>query len=143
LAQENKQLIGTLFERLFSKLFGAKEVPGSGNQPFRKMDTESGAFILWSLKATNKKSFSITRKDLDEVYEAVRGLGGVGSDTVAGLAICFVEGDEPKPTDKIVAVIDIHDYVAQLEQKPEIFKPDKSTSKYARAAIPQLFRQDA
>lgn len=143
MATENKQLIGGLFEKMFAKLFGAKEVPGSGNQPFRKLDTEQGSFILWSLKATHKKSFSVTKKDLEEAYEAVRGLGGVGSDTIAGLAICFVEGDEPKPTDKIVVVLDIHDYISQLKEKPEIFKASKSDEKYARAAVPQLLRQDA
>lgn len=141
MAQEDKQLIGRLFESLFVKIFGGKEVPGSGNQAFRKLDTEQGSFILWSLKATKKKSFSLTKADLDEAYEAVRGLGGVGSETIAGLAICFVEGDEPKPTDKIFAVIDMHDYVSQLKEKPEVFKASKADEKYARADVPQLLRQ--
>lgn len=133
--------IGTQFEKLFAKLFGGKEVPGSGNQPFRKMDTEQGTFILWSLKATSQESFRITKKDLDEVYEAVRGLGGVGSGTVAGLAICFVEGDEPTSSDKIFAVLDMDDYVMQLKEKPEIFSPSKADIKYAKAKVPQLLRQ--
>lgn len=138
----DKIKIGGLFERLFAKLFGGTPVPGSGNGAFRKLDTEQGSFILWSLKATSKESFSLTKKDMQEVYEAIRGLGGVGGSTIGGLVICFVEGEEPSATDEMFAVINIHDFVSLLKEKPEIFQSSKADNKYATAAIPQLFRQN-
>lgn len=130
-----------MFETLFAKKYKSKKVPGSGNQPFRKMDIE-GNSLLWSLKATKNESFRITKKDLKEVYDAVKGSGGVGGTIIPGLAICFVEGDEPKPSDKIMAIIDMDDLVAISEQEIKLFELSKSKEKQSIAKIPSLFREN-
>ena len=132
--------IGRKFESLFAKLFGGTEVPGSGNQPFRKMDIE-GDSLLWSLKATKKESFRLNKKDLKEVYEAVRGPGGVGGSVIPGLAICFVEGEEPSTKDEIFAVIPMNDLVALFEDEAKIFENTKPKEKLKKTEIPTLFRE--
>lgn len=57
--------IGRQFEEELSEEFGLVRIPGSGNQPWWKLDVAGKGFRL-SLKATGNKSASIKASDIDE-----------------------------------------------------------------------------
>ena len=124
---------GRKFEGNFAKLFGGKEVPGSGNGRFFKLDVRDSKF-LWSLKWTGKKSFSIKNDDLKEVEKEVYGPGGLGHEYVPGLAT-ELEGE-------IYATIKMDDLVKLLEQDAKVFEPDKARAKRERAKVPSLLRKE-
>lgn len=70
--------IGTEFEEELSKEFGIAQVSGSGNQWHSKLDL-SGRGAKWSLKATSKKSLSISQSIIDEAVHACEAVGGDGT----------------------------------------------------------------
>src|SRR6187401_599879 len=98
--------IGRLFEKLFAKSHNLKEQPGSGNGKFFKLDVVGKAF-LYSLKATKNKSFSITKRDLDEVRDATKGPGGTGA--IPALVTCLVQGEEPSRSDPVYITLEFED----------------------------------
>jgi hypothetical protein len=134
-----KQEIGRLWETLFQKLYGGRKQPASGSTPYYKLDIE-GDSLLWSLKATSNESFRITKSDLTEAYDAVKGPGGTGADIIPAMAICFVEGSEPKPSDTQIAILFLDDFVRLLKEHPELFELSKSEIKIATSKIPAILR---
>lgn len=131
--------IGREFEKLWVRLFGGKLQKGSGNTPYAKLDVDAHKFLL-SLKATQNKSFRITKEDLDEAKDAVYGPGGVGGEYVPALAFCLVQGDEPSPTDPIYVAIEAATLVNLLQQDVKVFAVDKETEKISIGNVPGLLR---
>ncbi len=123
---------GRSYEKDFAKRLGLKTVPGSGNQPFYKLDVE-GAKILFSLKHTENKSISLKAADLDEAKDAIYGESGIGPDYTPAMSL-QMDGEE-------YAVLRMDDLVKLLETKPEIFKPSKKNEKRARASVPAILRR--
>lgn len=78
--------IGRQFEEDLAREFGLNRVPGSGNQLHSKLDV-SGKGARWSLKATHKKSITLTQEIIDEALEACLGLNGDGSVPIWALRI--------------------------------------------------------
>lgn len=67
---------GREWESDFAEEFGLTLVPGSGSPWWSGKLDVTGEGARWSLKWTNKESFSVTRKIIREAVEATRGLGG-------------------------------------------------------------------
>lgn len=51
-----------------SKLFKGKRVPGSGNHWSKPGDVKTDNFLL-EVKQTDKKSYSLTKANLDKIYK--------------------------------------------------------------------------
>lgn len=132
--------IGTLFEELFAKLFGLKKVKASGALPFWKLDVE-GKRILLSLKATEAKSFRVTKDDLDEALDAIYGPGGLGGDYVPGMAICLVQDGVPKASDPMFIMLEANDLVRLLQEEAEVFALDKESETIQIGETPGLLRK--
>lgn len=133
--------IGIKFERLFTKIFGGKRQKGSGTLWYQRLDVE-GKSLLISLKATSHGSYRITKHDIDEAFEATKGPGGIGGDYIPLIVIDFVENNEPNSSDRMLAVINMHDLVYLLHEERELFLESKSKAKHRKAIIPSLFRQN-
>ena len=132
--------IGRQFEDLFSKKYSVSKQPNSGATPFYKMDAE-GKRLLYSLKATQKKSFRVTEDDLKEVSEAVRGIGGLSADHIPALSFSLVKGDKPRPSDPTYVVLEMGDLVSLVQEKAEVFQLDKNEKKRQLSKLPELFRK--
>jgi hypothetical protein len=137
---KNKQDIGSQFEQVFSDKYNVDKVKASGALPFWKLDADAGR-ILFSLKATSNESFRVTKKDLDEANNAIIGPGGVGGDTIPGMAICLVENEQPTANDPMYAVVPMDDLVRLLEERAEVFRASKKRERFARASVPELLRK--
>jgi hypothetical protein len=70
--------IGEKFEQELSEEFGLQKVSGSGNKWYSRLDL-FGQGARWSLKATSKKSLSISEETIVEAINACEGIGGDGS----------------------------------------------------------------
>ena len=125
----NPQEKGRLFERIWAKLLGAQPQPGSGNQWFAKMDVADGE-ILWSLKYTEKKSFSLTKELMREVEKEVT--PGV----IPGIATS-VDGEQ-------FVTLRAEDFIRLASTDAmKYITPTKAEQKRARSKVPNLFRDDA
>jgi hypothetical protein len=131
---DNKSAIGRQFEKLFAKIHGMKEQPGSGNGKFFKLDIKGKGF-LYSLKATKKKSFSITKSDLDEAIEAANKEGKTGA-----LVTSLVEGEIPQSSDPTFITLKFDDFKALVESDSKIFSASFEQEKIVNAEIPSLFK---
>ena len=131
--------LGTKFEHFFSNLHKLKRVPGSGNQPFKKLDVQ-GVNLLLELKATQNESFRLTKDILNDTYDAVYGPGGVGGDYIPAVVICLVEGDEPAASDKRYFVFEEDDIIRAFKEEREFFPASKADTRLQQAEIPGLFR---
>lgn len=131
---KTEQEKGRQFESEFASEFGGKLQPGSGNTPFYKLDVE-GKAVLNSLKYTaeKNKSIRILQSDLDEVNEAVYGIGGLGGEFTPALS--FKLGGET------YTLIKTHDLVKLLQQNIEIFAPPKNSERKAKANTTALDRR--
>ena len=138
--QPPKNKIGRLFEKVFNKKYQTDEIKNSGAGIWYKMDAENSR-LLFSLKATKNESYRLTKGDLSELNLEARGPGGLGGNIIPAMAICFVEGDEPKSSDEIIVALPMDDLVALLTEQAKVFKPTKSDEKYERAKVPSLFRK--
>lgn len=122
------QEMGRLFEKVWATLLGVKPQPGSGNQWFAKMDVADSQ-ILWSLKYTEKESFSLNKKVMREVEDAVTGT------TIPGLATS-IDGEQyvTLRADDFVRLCRSGDY--------KYIVPTKAEQKRSRSKVPSLFRED-
>lgn len=125
------QDIGGEFERSFAAKIGGKVVLGSGNQWFAKLDVGSKSF-LWSLKATAKESFSLTRGMLHETIRAVYGPGGKGGDIIPGMAVCV--------QDEEYVVLKLDDFLNLVREDIKLVKPTKRQEQKAQGSIPRFSR---
>jgi len=67
---------GRDWESDFAEEFDLQLVPGSGSPWWSGKLDVSGQGARWSLKFTNKESYSLTKKDISEALEATGGLAG-------------------------------------------------------------------
>lgn len=133
---ESPQGAGRRFERFWASLFGVKPIKGSGSLWYAKLDVGDGS-ILWSCKHTDAASFSITRELLREAQAAVTGQGGVGGDTIPGLAVAIDGGAE------VVVTLRAEDFLRLLQTSARAYiEPSKGEVKRARAALPGLLREE-
>lgn len=123
---------GRIFEKTFAKLLGAKPQKGSGSLWFAKLDIADGV-ILWSLKLTDKKSFSLKKSLMREVDQAIHGQGGIGGDVIPGVAVS-VDGEE-------YVVLRAQDFLGLVTEGVKYAPMDKAESKRARAGIPAILRE--
>lgn len=134
-----KNKIGREFEEVFADKYGVDKVKNSGAGLFFKMDAENAA-LLFSLKATANKSFSVKKDDLKEVFDAVKGPGGVGGDIIPAMCFTLLEEEKPTPSDSVFIMLDFNDLVRLLTEDRKIFKEDKVSAKYREADTPSLLR---
>lgn len=131
---ESPQKHGGRFEKFWAKLFGVEPVRGSGNQWHAKMDVGDGS-ILWSCKATVKGSFTVSKYAMREVQTAITGPGGVGGDTIPGLAV-LVDGEA-------FVVLRAEDFLRiAASDAVKYVTPSRADQKRARARIPTLLRDE-
>lgn len=125
---------GRLFERYWANLFGVEPIRGSGNQWTSKMDVIDGA-ILWSLKHTQHDSFRVTKELMREVERAINGPGGIGGNTIPGIAVSL--SGEPFVT------LRAEDFLRLLEgDASKYLAPSKGEAKRSRSKVPQIMRED-
>lgn len=87
------QEAGRAYELLFAESIGATPVHNSG-AGFSKLDARGGS-ILWSVKwAGRHKSFRVEESHFAEADRAINGPGGIGGDTIPGLAFTTENGEE-------------------------------------------------
>lgn len=122
---------GLDFERRFAETTGSDLVPASGSQWWAKLDAE-GAQILWSLKNTTKKTFSLTQALIDEGVTAVDAPGGKGDDTIPGWGIHFADED--------VVVLRLSDFVRVLGEGRKLAQKSKEEARFEASRVPALFR---
>jgi len=125
--------IGNIFEEDLSKEFGINKTINSGSFWFSKMDL-IGRGARWSLKATSKKSFSLSQ---DIINEARQACASEGSIPVWALRIGSSDYD--------VIVIGKEDF--KLLQKGDIQlingnATDKTLQRRIRANTPVLLRDN-
>lgn len=131
---ESPQRAGRRFERFWAALFGVLPVKGSGALWYAKLDVGDGS-ILWSCKHTDAASFSITRELLREAQQAVSGQGGVGGDTIPGLAVAIDGGAE------VVVALRAEDFLRLLQTSARAYiQPTKGEVKRQRSRLPALLR---
>jgi len=129
--------IGRQFEEDLAKEFGIQRVPGSGNQYHSKLDVQ-GKGARWSLKATGKKSITLTQETLDEALEACLGLNGDGSIPVWALRIETPEYD--------LVVLRKEDFKAWARGDLKIINSEKGKERVEerrrKASVPTLLQDD-
>jgi hypothetical protein len=132
---ESAQAAGRRFERFWAALFGVKPVKGSGSLWYAKMDVGDGS-ILWSCKHTDHESFSISTGLMREAQQAITGPGGVGGETLPGLAVSV--GGEAYVT------LRAEDFLRLFKTAATGYiEPSKGEAKRARARLPGLLREEA
>jgi len=131
---ESPQRHGRRFEEFWAKLFGVRPQKGSGNVWHAKMDVGDGS-ILWSCKHTDRESFSLSRQLMREAQEAITGPGGVGGQTMPGLATS-IDGE-------VFVTLRAEDFLRLISSpQARYIEPSKGEQKRARARIPSLLRDD-
>lgn len=131
--KKTPQQEGREFESRFVKKRGGRKQPGSGNTPFYKLDIDATRLLL-SLKWTEKKSFPVTASDMQEVVDAVYGLGGLGGEYTPAL-VFELEGDE-------YVTLKFDDLAKLIQEEIKVFKPSKNAEKTARADSISLLNKE-
>lgn len=131
---ETPQDAGRRFERFWASLFGVKPIKGSGALWYAKLDVGDGS-ILWSCKHTDAESFRITKDLMREVQTAIAGPGGVGGDTIPGLAVS-VDGEA-------YVTLRAEDFLRLFKTAGTGYiEPSKGEAKRARSRLPALLREE-
>lgn len=131
---ESPQQTGRRFEKFWAACFGVRPTRGSGNQWHAKMDVGDGA-ILWSCKHSDADSFRFSKELMQEAQRAVDGPGGVGGNTLPGVAVSV--GGEA------YAVLRVEDLLRLLASpQARYMTPSKGDQKRSRAKLPALLRDD-
>lgn len=131
--KKTPQQKGRDYEDFWAKKRGARKQPASGALPFWKLDVKNIKF-LFSLKNTDKKSFSLKKEDIQEMLNAVYGLGGIGGSHIPVLSV-NIDGME-------VSIMLTDDLIELTEKQEQIFDKSKNKSKTDKANIPPLLRKD-
>lgn len=125
---------GRDFEEEMERRLGLDRVPGSGNQPFWKLDL-SGLKIRLSLKFTKFKSVPLSADEIDEAVDACLGPGGTG-DTPAWLTRSCASPDYDLITFRLADVQEL------FTERRTFFKESKAAAKERTASVPPLLRDD-
>lgn len=124
---------GDAFEERFAAMIAGDVVPQSGGGRWAKMDV-GGLRILWSLKATPSASFSVRREILDEVERAVRGPGGVGGETLPGVAVELGDGT-------VVCLMEASDLLEFVRREPPSMPMSKGEARRRAASMTPIERR--
>jgi hypothetical protein len=124
---------GRRFEKFWANLFGVKPVKGSGSLWYAKLDV-ADASIMWSCKHTDDKSFRVSSDLMREAQEAVLGQGGVGGETIPGMAVS-VDGD-------VYVTLRAEDFLSLFQKEGKWIPKSKGEEKRARSRIPSLLREE-
>jgi hypothetical protein len=130
---EKPQKTGRRFEKFWASLFGVKPVKGSGSLWYAKLDV-SDASIMWSCKHTDDQSFRVSKELMREAEEAVLGQGGVGGETIPGLAVS-VDGE-------VLVTLRAEDFLRLFQSQGKWIPKSKGEEKRARSRIPSLLRDE-
>ena len=122
---------GRDYEDFWAKKRGARKQPASGALPFWKLDVKNTKF-LFSLKNTEKNSFSLKKEEVQEMINAVYGLGGIGGTHIPVLSI-NINGTE-------VSVLLTDDLIELTEKSEVVFDKTKDKQKREKANLPSLLR---
>ena len=128
---ESPQKAGRRFEAFWASLFGVEPVKGSGSLWYAKLDVND-ASILWSCKHTDSQSFRISRELMAEVQQAILGQGGVGGETIPGIATS-VDGE-------VYVTLRADDFLRIFQADSKWIPKSKGEEKRARSRIPSLLR---
>ena len=128
---ETPQKAGRRFEAAWAELFGVKPVRGSGSLWYAKLDVND-ASILWSCKHTDNQSFRISRELMAEAQHAILGQGGMGGETIPGIATS-VDGE-------VYVTLRADDFLRIFQQEGKWIPKSKGEEKRARSRIPSLLR---
>lgn len=129
---ETPQKAGRRFEAFWASLFGVKPIKGSGSLWYAKLDVADGGSILWSCKHTDNQSFRISRELMAEAQQAILGQGGVGGDTIPGIATS-VDGE-------VYVTLRADDFLRIFQEDSKWIPQSKGEEKRARSRIPSLLR---
>ena len=132
---EKPQKTGRRFETFWASVFGVKPVKGSGALWYAKLDVADGGSILWSCKHTDDASFRVSKALFREAEDAVIGQGGVGGDTIPGLAVS-VDGE-------VIVALKAEDFLRMFKKNVKWIEPTKSEQKRARSKIPSILREES
>ena len=132
-AGEKPQKTGRRFETFWASLFGVKPVKGSGSLWYAKLDVADGGSILWSCKHTDDASFRVSKALFREAEDAVIGQGGVGGETIPGLAVS-VDGE-------VIVALKAEDFLRMFKKNVKWIEPSKGEQKRARSQIPAILRE--
>lgn len=130
--KKTPQQKGRDYEDFWAKKRGARKQPASGALPFWKLDVKNIKF-LFSLKNTEKKSYSIKKEEIQEMVNAVYGLGGIGGTHIPVLSI-NIDGTE-------VSVLLTDDLIELTEKQEAVFSKSKDKKKRQAADLPPLLRE--
>jgi len=131
---EKPQKRGRRFESYWASLFGVKPIKGSGSLWYAKLDVADGGSILWSCKHTEDQSFRMTKGLMREAQEAILGQGGVGGQTIPGMAIS-VDGE-------VFVTLRAEDFMALYQKDGKWIPKSKGEEKRARSKIPSILRNE-
>lgn len=127
---------GRRFEKFWAKLFGVEPKRGSGSVWYAKLDVGDVAF-LFSCKHTTAESFSVSKKLLREVDQAVTGPGGVGGEIIPALAVAIDNGAE------VLVSLRAEDLLRLIQSdSARYITPSRGEQKRSRAKIPNLLREE-
>lgn len=125
--------IGSWWEQEFARRVGGELIPGSGNKWYAKLDAKD-AKLLWSCKATDFKTYPVTKADLDEARRAVLAPGGIGPDYLPALAI------HTSQCEFVAMAMPV--FMQMVTEPVRYVRPSKIDTRRARSKIPQLFRNE-
>jgi hypothetical protein len=131
---ETPQKAGRRFEAFWASLFGVKPIKGSGSLWYAKLDVADGGSILWSCKHTDNQSFRISSELMQEAQKAILGQGGVGGDTIPGIATS-VDGE-------VYVTLRAEDFLKIFQEDSKWIPQSKGEEKRARSRIPALLRDE-
>jgi hypothetical protein len=130
---------GREFEGRFAELFDCEPQKGSGSLWYAKLDVNDGQ-ILWTLKYSERGRLKFDNYDVNddlmrEAQAAINGQGGVGSNTMPGVATQDVDGN-------VFVVLRAEDFARIVTDDITYVRPPRSEIKRARASTPLLLRDD-
>jgi hypothetical protein len=128
------QDLGRRFEEDFAKALGGKLTPASGAKWFARMDVEAGS-CLWSLKATQLRTFPLSQRLVDEVVAATEGPGGSGAIPALAIRIGGPAYD--------LVVLRRDDFIRIVEERQKFVAESRASAKREQARVPILLREDA
>jgi hypothetical protein len=138
--RDNREL-GDHFENWISVELDIPKVIGSGSGKWHKLDVK-GTEIIISGKATQNKSFSVKRDDLDEVTDATSGPGGLGlSHTGMLLLGLYPPGEAITPPDEVYAIIRLSDLLHLDLSNRDSGPSAKADEKRRQAQVPSLLKE--
>lgn len=132
--KDTAQTKGRIFEQEIAKEFSLYTTPASGAVWYSKLDAWD-LLTRWSCKFTEKESYRLTKKDIDEAIAACQGPGGDGSLPLWAIRLQVEKYD--------LIIMRKEDFKLLLSGDLEIEKKvSKHEVKRRRSQIPILLREE-